>query len=113
MLAGTAKRYSARSRAGGVNNFAVERWDEKNGPQGGGRWRDREVVEGIWGAIEEGHETPWLGFQVEFMSLLSSFPVILFSIPSIFQVEYDGQWHSGRSSRRCGCLLFLLMFLYL
>ncbi|KAJ5363071.1 RNA polymerase II accessory factor Cdc73 [Penicillium brevicompactum] len=38
----------------GVDNFAVERWDEKNGIQGGGRWRDREVVEGIWAAIEEG-----------------------------------------------------------
>ncbi|KAJ5320017.1 hypothetical protein PENANT_c051G06137 [Penicillium antarcticum] len=38
----------------GVQNFAVERWDEKNGPQGGGRWRDREIVEGIWTAIEEG-----------------------------------------------------------
>ncbi|CAG7968702.1 unnamed protein product [Penicillium olsonii] len=38
----------------GVDNFAVERWDEKNGVQGGGRWRDREVVEGIWSAIEEG-----------------------------------------------------------
>lgn len=38
----------------GVENFAVERWDEKNGMHGGGRWRDREVVEGIWTAIEEG-----------------------------------------------------------
>ncbi|KAJ5565730.1 hypothetical protein N7535_007368 [Penicillium sp. DV-2018c] len=38
----------------GVENFAVERWDEKNGVHGGGRWRDREVVEGIWTAIEEG-----------------------------------------------------------
>ncbi|KMU83919.1 RNA polymerase II accessory factor [Coccidioides immitis H538.4] len=44
----------------GVRTFAVERWDEKsanvNGPAIGGRtrWRDREVVEGIWGAIEEG-----------------------------------------------------------
>ncbi|KAJ5464155.1 RNA polymerase II accessory factorCdc73 [Penicillium sp. IBT 31633x] len=38
----------------GVSNFAVERWDEKNGVHGGGRWRDREVVEGIWTAIEEG-----------------------------------------------------------
>ncbi|KAF9253924.1 hypothetical protein DTO006G1_8951 [Penicillium roqueforti] len=38
----------------GVDTFAVERWDEKNGVHGGGRWRDREVVEGIWTAIEEG-----------------------------------------------------------
>ncbi|CAI7653294.1 unnamed protein product [Penicillium manginii] len=38
----------------GVNSFAVERWDEKGGIQGSGRWRDREVVEGIWTAIEEG-----------------------------------------------------------
>ncbi|CAG8373853.1 unnamed protein product [Penicillium salamii] len=38
----------------GVDNFAVERWDERNGVEGGGRWRDREVVEGIWSAIEEG-----------------------------------------------------------
>lgn len=38
----------------GVDNFAIERWDEKNESQGGGRWRDREVVEGIWSAIEEG-----------------------------------------------------------
>lgn len=38
----------------GVETFAVERWDEKNGVHGGGRWRDREVVEGIWTAIEEG-----------------------------------------------------------
>lgn len=38
----------------GVRSFAVERWDEKGGAQGAGRWRDREVVEGIWTAIEEG-----------------------------------------------------------
>ncbi|EKV19103.1 Pol II transcription elongation factor subunit Cdc73, putative [Penicillium digitatum] len=38
----------------GVETYAVERWDEKNGVHGGGRWRDREVVEGIWTAIEEG-----------------------------------------------------------
>lgn len=38
----------------GVETHAVERWDEKNGVHGGGRWRDREVVEGIWTAIEEG-----------------------------------------------------------
>ncbi|EPS28149.1 hypothetical protein PDE_03095 [Penicillium oxalicum 114-2] len=38
----------------GVQSFAVERWDEKGGIHGGGRWRDREVVEGIWTAIEEG-----------------------------------------------------------
>lgn len=38
----------------GVQSFSVERWDEKGGVHGAGRWRDREVVEGIWTAIEEG-----------------------------------------------------------
>ncbi|OGM41223.1 pol II transcription elongation factor subunit Cdc73 [Aspergillus bombycis] len=38
----------------GVQSFSVERWDEKGGVNGAGRWRDREVVEGIWTAIEEG-----------------------------------------------------------
>ncbi|KAJ5105589.1 general substrate transporter [Penicillium alfredii] len=38
----------------GVQSFAVERWDERNGTNGLGRWRDREVVEGIWTVIEEG-----------------------------------------------------------
>ncbi|KAJ6172330.1 hypothetical protein N7470_001397 [Penicillium chermesinum] len=38
----------------GVESFGIERWDEKSGVNGGGRWRDREVVEGIWSAIEEG-----------------------------------------------------------
>ncbi|KAK2759487.1 accessory factor associated with RNA polymerase II [Arachnomyces sp. PD_36] len=44
----------------GVRSFAVDRWDEKSaagiaaGTGGAGRWRDREVVEGIWSAIEEG-----------------------------------------------------------
>lgn len=38
----------------GVHSFAVERWDEKGGVNGAGRWRDREIVEGIWSAIEEG-----------------------------------------------------------
>ncbi|KAL4917261.1 RNA pol II accessory factor, Cdc73 family-domain-containing protein [Aspergillus aurantiobrunneus] len=38
----------------GVRSFSVERWDEKGGVNGAGRWRDREVVEGIWTAIEEG-----------------------------------------------------------
>ncbi|KAL4986370.1 RNA pol II accessory factor, Cdc73 family-domain-containing protein [Aspergillus falconensis] len=38
----------------GVRSFSVERWDEKGGVNGSGRWRDREVVEGIWTAIEEG-----------------------------------------------------------
>ncbi|KAL2834448.1 RNA pol II accessory factor, Cdc73 family-domain-containing protein [Aspergillus cavernicola] len=37
----------------GVRGFSVERWDDKGGVQGTGRWRDREVVEGIWTAIEE------------------------------------------------------------
>ena len=39
----------------GVEKFAVERWDERGGGvSGAGRWRDREVVEGIWRVIEEG-----------------------------------------------------------
>ncbi|KAH8424608.1 CDC73 C-terminal domain-containing protein [Aspergillus melleus] len=38
----------------GVQSFSVERWDDKGGVHGAGRWRDREVVEGIWTAIEEG-----------------------------------------------------------
>ncbi|KAI9368267.1 RNA pol II accessory factor, Cdc73 family-domain-containing protein [Aspergillus egyptiacus] len=38
----------------GVRSFSVERWDDKGGVNGAGRWRDREVVEGIWTAIEEG-----------------------------------------------------------
>ncbi|KAL4964131.1 CDC73 C-terminal domain-containing protein [Aspergillus stella-maris] len=38
----------------GVRSFGVERWDDKGGVNGAGRWRDREVVEGIWTAIEEG-----------------------------------------------------------
>ena len=40
----------------GVERFGVDRWDEKTGAAAGGagRWRDREVVEGIWTAIEEG-----------------------------------------------------------
>ncbi|PLB34208.1 CDC73 C-terminal domain-containing protein [Aspergillus candidus] len=38
----------------GVQSFGVERWDEKGATQGAGRWRDREIVEGIWTAIEEG-----------------------------------------------------------
>ena len=49
----------------GVERFGVDRWDEKTaaaaavagagaGAAGAGRWRDREVVEGIWTAIEEG-----------------------------------------------------------
>ncbi|OOF99685.1 hypothetical protein ASPCADRAFT_203454 [Aspergillus carbonarius ITEM 5010] len=43
-----------RSWGRGVQSFGVERWDEKGGAHGAGRWRDREVVEGIWTAIEEG-----------------------------------------------------------
>lgn len=49
----------------GVRSFEIDRWDEKaagmhaGGPGGpvaggGGRWRDRGVVEAIWTAIEEG-----------------------------------------------------------
>ncbi|KKK23722.1 hypothetical protein ARAM_007321 [Aspergillus rambellii] len=38
----------------GVRSFSVERWDDKGGVNGSGRWRDREVVEGIWTVIEEG-----------------------------------------------------------
>ena len=37
------------------NVTLAEEWvKEKGGIHGGGRWRDREVVEGIWTAIEEG-----------------------------------------------------------
>jgi parafibromin len=44
-----------RSWGRGVQSFAVDRWDEKGGGlNGAGRWRDREVVEGIWMVIEEG-----------------------------------------------------------
>ncbi|KAI9774679.1 MAG: accessory factor associated with RNA polymerase II [Geoglossum simile] len=35
----------------GVMSTAVEKWNNHSGVQG--RWRDREVVEGIWGNIEE------------------------------------------------------------
>ncbi|KAL8965173.1 MAG: hypothetical protein Q9197_006640 [Variospora fuerteventurae] len=35
----------------GVVSAAVEKWNPGQGPQG--RWRDREVVEGIWTRIEE------------------------------------------------------------
>ncbi|KAI9841957.1 MAG: accessory factor associated with RNA polymerase II [Sclerophora amabilis] len=35
----------------GVTSTAVEKWNHHAGTQG--RWRDREVVEGIWGNIEE------------------------------------------------------------
>ena len=40
----------------GVATFQVDRWDEKLHGDGRAerRWRDREVVEGIWGAVE-GH----------------------------------------------------------
>lgn len=38
----------------GVERFAVERWDEGRGVHGAGRWRDREVVEGIWRVVDEG-----------------------------------------------------------
>jgi parafibromin len=48
----------------GVRSFEIDRWDEKSanvqaggpgGPVGGGgRWRDRGVVEAIWASIEEG-----------------------------------------------------------
>jgi len=37
----------------GVGCFGVERWDEKVQTKEG-RWRDREVVEGVWGRIEMG-----------------------------------------------------------
>ncbi|KAJ5805113.1 RNA pol II accessory factor Cdc73 family-domain-containing protein [Penicillium riverlandense] len=37
----------------GVKSFSVDRWDEKGGPHGPGRWRDHEIVEGIWSTIEE------------------------------------------------------------
>lgn len=35
----------------GVAAEQVEKWNEKEGVRG--RWRDREVVEGIWGRVEE------------------------------------------------------------
>ncbi|KAH0543454.1 hypothetical protein FGG08_002219 [Glutinoglossum americanum] len=35
----------------GVMSTAIEKWNNHSGVQG--RWRDREVVEGIWGSIEE------------------------------------------------------------
>ncbi|KAI9756695.1 MAG: accessory factor associated with RNA polymerase II [Lichina confinis] len=36
----------------GVLCTSVDKWNNNSGVQG--RWRDREVVEGIWGSIEEG-----------------------------------------------------------
>lgn len=36
----------------GVLSTSVDKWNSNSGVQG--RWRDREVVEGIWGSIEEG-----------------------------------------------------------
>lgn len=35
----------------GVVAVQVEKWNEKEGVRG--RWRDREVVEGVWGRVEE------------------------------------------------------------
>ncbi|KAI9875438.1 MAG: accessory factor associated with RNA polymerase II [Pleopsidium flavum] len=35
----------------GVTSAQVDKWNQNTGSQG--RWRDREVVEGIWGQIEE------------------------------------------------------------
>lgn len=35
----------------GVLHCQLDKWSQQQGVQG--RWRDREVVEGIWGAIEE------------------------------------------------------------
>ena len=35
----------------GVQSVGVEKWNPSVGT--GGRWRDREVVEGVWGRIEE------------------------------------------------------------
>lgn len=35
----------------GVTSAQIEKWNNNTGTQG--RWRDREVVEGIWGQIEE------------------------------------------------------------
>lgn len=35
----------------GVVSAQVEKWNQSQGAQG--RWRDREVVEGIWGQVEE------------------------------------------------------------
>ena len=35
----------------GVVAAQVEKWNQSLGA--GGRWRDREVVEGVWGQVEE------------------------------------------------------------
>ena len=35
----------------GVTSAQIEKWNGNTGTQG--RWRDREVVEGIWGQVEE------------------------------------------------------------
>ena len=43
---------SVRSWGRGVVTMAVEKWHKAQGESA--RWRDREVVEGIWGCIEEG-----------------------------------------------------------
>ncbi|KAJ5112542.1 hypothetical protein N7532_000587 [Penicillium argentinense] len=37
----------------GVASFPIARWDDKLGVNGPGRWKDQEVVESIWMAIEE------------------------------------------------------------
>ncbi|KAL8727183.1 MAG: hypothetical protein Q9166_006220 [cf. Caloplaca sp. 2 TL-2023] len=42
---------SVRGWGRGVLSVGVEKWNSGQGA--GGRWRDREVVEGIWGRVEE------------------------------------------------------------
>jgi parafibromin len=46
----------------GVMSTAVEKWNNHSGVQG--RWRDREVVEGIWGNIEESMKSRGWGKDV-------------------------------------------------
>lgn len=43
----------------GVMATQVDKWNPQLGKEG--RWRDREVVEGIWGAIEEGMKSKGWG----------------------------------------------------
>ncbi|KAI9893260.1 MAG: accessory factor associated with RNA polymerase II [Vezdaea aestivalis] len=43
---------NVKSWGRGVKGVHVDKWSEMQGTQG--RWRDREVVESVWGAIEDG-----------------------------------------------------------
>jgi parafibromin len=42
---------NVKSWGRGVKNAQVDKWNESQGATG--RWRDREVVESIWSAVEE------------------------------------------------------------